>query len=309
VNLQLRSPRAQPFGGATATLSVIVVSHNEGDYLRRTVESLLVGLPPRGEILVVDDDSTDGSADSLRGAYDRVQILRPQQRLGAAEARNYGARHSSSDVLLFSDAHVTAPGVWARPLLTALARPGVGAVGPILTSMLHPQAKGYGLSFTDAGLNIKWLNLKGSQPYPVPLLGGFFLALRREAFEATGGFDSGMVVWGMEDLELCVHLWTLGHKCLLVPSVDVAHLDRERGAYPAYQCDWETGVHNVLRLAVIHFGARRIRRVVRHYAKDKVFPAALGRLIESDAWRRRQRIQAARRHDDNWYFRRFNMQL
>ena len=294
---------------STASLSVIIVSHNEGAHLLRTVESLLPGLPAGGEILVIDDQSTDGSADALQGLDERVRMVRPEKRMGAAGARNHGASLSSNDVLLFSDAHVTVPTVWARPLLTALAWPGVGAVGPILTSALHPKAKGYGLRFTDAGLNIDWLHPQGLKPYPVPLLGSFFLAMRHRLFDYVGGFDSGMVVWGMEDLELCVRLWTMGSSCLLVPSVDVTHLDREPGAYPDYQRDWETGVHNVLRLAAVHFGQQRLQQVIRHYADDEVFPAALARLIESDAWSRRQQMEAARKHDDDWYFCLFEMSL
>ena len=291
------------------SLSVIVVSHNEGEYLRRTVESLISDLPSDGEIVVVDDGSTDGSSDGLKKISDRVKVYRPRKRLGAAAARNFGAHRASGENLLFSDAHVEALSNWAEPLSKALTRPSAGAVGPMLTSMLHPRAKGYGLRFIDAGLNIDWLTLQRQTPYPVPLLGGFFLAMRREVFEAIGGWDEGMVVWGMEDLELNVRLWTFGYKCLLVPGVDIAHLDREADTYPDYQRDWETGVHNVLRLAFIHFGSQRIRRVVRHYSRDEVLPKALARLVVSDASNRRRRFHRMRQFDDDWYFRRFNMEL
>src|SRR3984885_257355 len=284
------------------SLSVVVISHNEGKYLRRTVESLAQGLPGDGEMIVVDDGSTDGSTRGLHAAYEKVRVLHPPKRLGAAVARNFGARRASGKIVLFSDAHVEALSDWAQPMADALAPPAGGAVGPTLTSMLHPEAKGYGLRFADAGLNIEWLDLKGPKPYPVPLLGGFFLAMRRDVFKSTGGFDSGMSIWGMEDLELCVRLWTFGYKCLLLPGVDVAHLDRQPETYPDYQCDWETGVHNVLRMAILHFGSERIERVLRHYGQDEVLPHALVRLIVSDAWERRRRFDKARQLDDDWYF-------
>jgi GT2 family glycosyltransferase len=291
------------------TLSLIIVCRNEGAYLRRTVKSLVSDLPSDAEIIVVDDGSTDGSSRGLRKLSDRVRVFRPQRRLGISVARNFGAGKSSGSIVIFSDAHVEALTVWARPLLAALSNPKVGAAGPILTSMLHPEAKGYGLRFSDAGLNVEWLNLRGAEPYPVPLLGGFFLALRREVFDELGGFDPGMGMYGMEDLELCVRLWTFGYKCVLVPSVDIAHLDREDNAYPDYQRDWKSGVHNFLRLAFLHFGRRRIRRVVGHYAKDKILPIALSRLVTGDVWDRRREFHDKRRFDDDWYFRRFNMEL
>jgi len=291
------------------TLSVVIVSHDEGEYLRRTVESLVGDLPPDAEIIVVDDASTDGSSEQLDTIDHRVRVFRLQERLGAAASRNFGAQHASGEALLFSDAHVEARTAWARPLLRVLQRPWVGAVGPALTSLLRPGCKGYGLYFTDAGLNIDWLELNGSKPYPVPLLGGFFLVMRREIFDSVGGWDSGLVVWGMEDLELSVRLWTYGYKCLLVPTVDIAHLDRERNSYPDYQLDWETGVHNMLRFAFVHLGNRRLRSVINYYIKEKVFPAALARLMVSDAWQRRQEVRSIRRFNDNWYFRRFNMEI
>jgi GT2 family glycosyltransferase len=273
------------------------------------VESLVCDLPADSEIIVVDDSSTDGSSRGLERVSDRLRVFRPKKRLGASMARNFGARRASGSMVLFSDAHVEALTAWARPLSTALANPAVGAAGTILTSMLHPEARGYGLRFSDAGLNVEWLDPKGSKPYAVPLLGSFFLALRREVFEELGGFDPGMGIWGMEDLELCIRLWTFGYKCLLVPSVNIAHLDREGDTYPDYQRDWKTGVHNVLRLAFVHFGPRRIRRVVGHYARDKALPVAISRLVTSDVWDRRRRIHRSRRFDDDWYFHRFNMEL
>lgn len=73
----------------SSVVSAIVVSHNEGAWLRKTVNSLAGTIPPGGEILVVDDNSTDGSVDRLL-PQNRVSILRPKRRLGAARARNFG---------------------------------------------------------------------------------------------------------------------------------------------------------------------------------------------------------------------------
>ena len=66
------------------SLSVIVISLNEGDFLRRTVDNLLDTLPPSTEIIVVDDGSKDGSTDFLSDAdgYPSVTLLRSAERLG-----------------------------------------------------------------------------------------------------------------------------------------------------------------------------------------------------------------------------------
>ena len=60
-------------------VSVVITSLNEGELLRQTVDNHLARLPSGGEIVVVDDGSTDGSTDFLNGNYEGVTLLRPPQ--------------------------------------------------------------------------------------------------------------------------------------------------------------------------------------------------------------------------------------
>jgi GT2 family glycosyltransferase len=292
-------------------VSLIVASHNEGAWLRKTVDSLAGTMPPGGEILVVDDKSTDGSVDRLL-PQNRVRIFRPERRLGASRARNFGARHARARILVFCDAHIEAPQRWFPPFRAALARRGVGLVGPAATEMNARDVKGFGLRIVDAGLNCAWLKQLSSSPYEVPLLGGFFLGIRRKLFFEIGGFDPGFGIWGMEDVDLGMRIWGLGYRCMLLPRIKVAHLDatlRSRGAdpYPEYQMDGRRWIETALRLAVLHLGELRLRRVFRYYTKDPCFPAALAGLAVSDVWKKRAAIHARRTHDDEWLFRRFGM--
>ena len=286
-------------------VSLIVVSRNEGEWLRKTVNSLARTIPPGGEILVVDDNSTDGSVDRLL-PQSRVSVLRSKRRLGAARARNFGAQRARGHILVFCDAHIEPPQRWFPPFRAALARPSVGLVGPAYAEMNSRELKGFGLGFMDAGLNCNWLDQVSSSPYAVPLLGGFFLGIRRELFFEIGGFDPGFGIWGMEDVELVMRIWGVGYRCMLLPGVEVAHLDaglRSRAA--DYQGDRRRWIQTALRFAVLHFGELRLRRVFRFYAKDPCFPAALAGLAVSDAWEKRAAIHAKRTHGDEWFFQRF----
>lgn len=288
----------------SVSVSALVVSHNEGDHLRRTVDSLLAGLPPDGEVVVVDDCSTDGSAERLTTGYLGVTVVRPPSRLGVSAARNFGAARARGELLVFSDAHVAAPLGWLEPLREVLADPGVGAVGPVVSAMGQPACRGYGYAWKDAALNTEWLPWQGDQPHPVPMIAGCFVALRREVFAAVGGFDPGMVLYGVEDTELCLRLWTLGYGCLVAPAVTVEHLFR--AAHP-YHVPWEALLHNTLRMAVVHFGAARTERVVAGLSGHGAFPAAFARLAAGDAWERRAAVRPVRRYDDDWFCDRFGM--
>jgi GT2 family glycosyltransferase len=282
-------------------ISIVIISHNEGKYLCATVKSLLAALPAHTEVIVVDDWSTDGSTNDLQ-QNSVVRRLRPPKRLGTVRARNFGARHARGEMIVFSDAHVEVPDHWPD-LLAPLARPTTGAVGPVISMLNRPAAKGYGLRFRDAALNCEWGSLEKQIPYPVPMLGAGFFAMRRDVFVAIGGFDPGMIRFGMEDPDLDIRLWTFGYECLLVPSVEVAHLFRDDHSFQ----DWETFLHNMVRYATVHFGEKRMNRMLDCYSQDASLPAALARVAASDAQARRRAVQAMRYYDDDWYFSKFSM--
>jgi len=283
-------------------VSVVIPSHNEGTQLRDTVDSILPGLPDGGEIVVVDDQSTDGSPDRLR--HSSVHVVRPADRLGAAGARNFGATCAAGEALVFCDAHVRVPDDWAIRLLPLLEQPDTGAAAPAISVMGATGSVGYGFRWKDAALNVEWLGWQSADPHAVPLLPGCFLGIRHDLFADIGGFDNGLAVWGSEDGELCLRLWLMGYTCRLVPSLEVSHLFRT--AHP-YRVEWETILHNLLRVGVVHFGRERLGRMLASLGSNGAFASAFATLIDGDAWARRAWMRARRQHDDDWYFDRFEM--
>jgi len=291
---------------SSPSLSAVVISRNEGALLRGTVHALLGTLPRSAEVVVVDDASTDGSADFLGSSYPSVRLVRPPERRGASAGRNLGARSARGDVLVFCDAHVLPPAGWVDPVCTALEDPATGAVGVGVSVQGRPDLRGYGLTWTDAALNVAWLPRRGGGPYPVPVVGGFFLAMRRDVFAATGGFDDGILGWGGEDRELCLRLWLLGHPCVMVPEVTVVH--RFRATLPHAL---EPGAlwHNLLRIGGVHFQRQRLARLLRCLTRLPDFSLGLARYLEGDGAVRRRRLSELRAHDDDWYFERFGLDL
>ncbi len=282
-------------------ISAVVTSRNEGPQLRSTIDQLLDTLPAGSEIVVVDDGSTDGSADALGGSNGEVGLLRTEN-LGVARARNHGAAESAGEVLIFLDAHLELGPRWWEPLLEAVGRPGAGAAATAVSVMGQPNNKGFGLRLARTDLAVEWLGPQGGSPFRAPILPGCCLAMPRQVFEATGGFDAGLRRWGESDNELSLRLWLLGYELWVAPQVEVAHLFRRQRPYPM---DWASVVHNKLRLAFVHFDAARIAAVVEALRSYPDFPAAVAMMAGSDVQARRGEMLARRVHDDAWYFEKF----
>lgn len=284
-------------------LSVVIPTLNEGSRLRRTVEQFQASLSPESEILVVDDGSTDGSADFISGNDPRIRRLKTSQ-AGCARARNFGARQAGGEVIVFADAHLEVPAGWWPPVRKALDHPSVGAVSPAISVIGRSASVGYGMKVTGPDLSIRWLERRGRQPYAIPILSGAFLAMRREVFEETGGFDEGLIRWGANDLELSLRLWLLGYEQRLVPQVVVGHLFRPKHPYAVA---WQAILHNLLRVTFIHFNPARIERVVAALKNHPAFARALAMFPESDALNRRARFGGLRVHNDDWFFNSFGI--
>jgi GT2 family glycosyltransferase len=282
-------------------ISVVVLTLNEGDHLRRTVESLTATIAEGDEIIVVDDGSVDGSADFLRGAGGPVTLVSSRD-LGVSKGRNLGARHARGGLLVFSDAHVETPPGWCDPIREVLADPQTGAAATTLIDLVERECRGYGLRLTGPDLGLEWLDSDREEPYSVPLLTGAFYALRRDTFESVGGFDEGMVKWGSEDVELSIRLWLLGYDLRMIPQVEVAHLFREKGFYTV---EWHWILHNRLRTAYLHFSDDRFGRVVERLSNSRSFPEAFAMLRNSDAERYKAELAPRKVRDPECYFATF----
>lgn len=284
-----------------ARISVVVVARNEGSHLRKTVLRLLDTLPDTCEIVIVDDDPCDAGSGLVAGIEGNLHLLQSSH-LGVTKARNFGAQHSSGDVIVFADAHIDTPPEWWLPLLELLENESIGAVAPAISVMGTPDVKGYGLTIKAYDLSTRWLRRESSLPYCVPILPGCCLAMRRETFQATGGFDPGLRDWGTSDVELSIRIWLLGLELWVAPNVDVQHLFRPEHPYPVA---WRSVLHNKLRTALVHLSDRRVQLVVDALKHHDDFAAALILALHSEWESRRSYMKERRSQEDDWFFQRF----
>jgi glycosyltransferase involved in cell wall biosynthesis len=283
-------------------ISVVVISRNEGRELKRTVENFDDTLPPSAEIIVIDDGSTDGSTDHLEQRRGRIRLYRAHG-CGVARARNLGARQARGNIIVYADAHLRLQPDWWRPMLDLLRNPRVGGVAPALDGY-RGGAIGYGLTFKDSKLNVRWLRRKPSGAVAAPIIPGCCFATRRDVIEASGGWDDRQLQRGNIDNEGCVRFWMLGYDLMITPDTIVSHKFRKRSPY---HVGWPEFLFNRLRLAFVHFNPERLGKVVGALRGYPGFGEALALLAASDIAERRRAIDARRVRDDDCYFTRFEI--
>ena len=292
-------------GDHARRISVILPATNESVLLRRTVEQFEATLPAGSEIVVIDNGSTDGCADFLEAEpRETVELIRISEPLGVAAARNRGLAAARGEIVVFSDAHMDLPAAWWQPIADLLDRPEVGVVGPGIGAMGKPDLPAAcGQRIAEPTLQLKWLPRRGDEPRPVPTLGGGFMAMRHDTLKRAGAFDEGMAQWGSEDMELCLRYWLLGYEAWVVPEVTVLHYFRKQRPYRA---EMRLLTHNLMRVALLHFNAARMGRVLSALRNHARFGAALAMALESDVWEKRADLAARRVRDDDWLFERFS---
>ena len=175
-------------------VSVVVPCHNAEPFVAETLQSVLAQLHPAVEAIVVDDGSTDGSwaivQDFAARHPDRVRALRLERNRGGGHARNRGAELARGAYLMFLDADdLIAPNALAA--LVAAVRDAPGTLGAGDSRMLEQDATGAwvegapsaGLPDADPAVALRqWLF--GTAWVPT-----CSLLWRRDAYEATGGWD------------------------------------------------------------------------------------------------------------------------
>lgn len=200
-------------------LSIIVPVYNGASFLRASLAALAGSSHRDYELLVVDDGSTDESADVARTAGANVLAL--AERGGPARARNHAARIATGDVLVFIDADVCVHAdTLARIDAHLEANPATVAV-----------MGSYDDSPADPGFVSQFKNLfhhyvhQHSQRRAWTFWAGCG-AIRRDVFLAAGGFDDGYDRPCIEDIELGARLAAQGQCIDLEPAIQAKHLKR-----------------------------------------------------------------------------------
>lgn len=237
--------------------SIIIPLYNQLPFTRRCLEFMGEVTDARDyEVVLVDNASSDGTAEFCASLEGDVQVLRNEENLGFAGACNQGAAAARGEVLVFLNNDTEPRPGWLRALLRVLdTSEDVGIVG---AKLLFPngtiQHAGSNLvRFENADNEIPLAGIHSFYGYPgdfpeanlrrdLQVVTGALMAVRREAFDAGGGFEEGY--WnGAEDVELCLAARAAGWRIVYEPASCAVHHEGASGAER-----WKKEQVNMLRL-------------------------------------------------------------
>jgi GT2 family glycosyltransferase len=197
--------------------SVVVPAFQAADVIGNCVRALNDQTIPRWryEIVVVDDGSTDETAEAAREAGTDHVLVCPHR--GPAAARNAGVEKAQGAIILFTDADCEPLPAWVEKITAPFQDPTTdGAKGTYQTHQKALMARFVQLEYED-----KYDRMRG-QPC-IDFVDTYSAAYHRRVFEAGERFDPAFPLPANEDVEFSYRLAQLGHKLVFTPEAVVLH--------------------------------------------------------------------------------------
>ena len=221
-------------------LSIVIVNWNTRELLADCLESIFENVHDLAyEVLVVDNASSDGSADMVRRRFPQARLIENEQNVGFARANNQAIRCSMGRyVLLLNSDTLTLPDSFLDMCRFLDAHPHVGIVGGTL---LNPDGS-FQASYADFPSLVSEAFLitglsrvvysryfpshppsENSLPKSVDWVGGACLMARRSAIEEVGLLDEDYFMYS-EEMDWCYRMKRRGWEVYYLPTARVIHV-------------------------------------------------------------------------------------
>jgi GT2 family glycosyltransferase len=232
VEWRAEAPTALPL-----SVSIVIPNFNGLPLLQGCLRSLSESLPTGWDIeaIVVDDASTDGSADrvaELVGRYSFARLLRNDSNGGFLVSASRGATEARGEFLVFLNNDTVVLPRWLEPLIKAFhTHPDAGVVGGRL---LYPDGRlqeAGGIVFRDgSAAKFGYGELDADGPSytfqrDVDYVSGALLATPRALFEQLGGLDPAYGFGYFEDTDYCLRARQAGRRVLYQPASVIVHVE------------------------------------------------------------------------------------
>ena len=279
---------------AELSISAIICTHNREQYLEAAIDSLLAQTLTDIEVIVVDNASTDATAEIVqqRLSDTRVQYVY-EPTLGLSSARNTGAKMATGDILAYLDDDAVASPQWLASLLAVYQTNDKVAIAGGKVTLLWPPGVinppawlsddlASGLGAYDLGDQVQYIKSPNLTPR------GLNYSLRKTFLDAVGGFDVnlgrvGKNLLSNEELHMTQLALKQGWHVVYVPDALAAHNVSPARLKPGWflSRSWWQGISECYReqvsgragLAQLRWGGERLVRGVYKTVKYVNDPA------------------------------------
>ncbi|KAJ8273315.1 hypothetical protein GJAV_G00100170 [Gymnothorax javanicus] len=233
--------------------SVVIAFYNEAwSTLLRTVHSVLETSPDilLHEVILVDDysdkDHLKQPLENYISALRKVRLIRARKREGLVRARLLGASIATGDVLTFLDCHCECHEGWLEPLLHRIKEKESAVVCPVIDVIDWNTFQYLGNPGEPNIGGFDWRLVFTWHPIPdyeqkrrksatdvirSPTMAGGLFAVSKNYFQYLGTYDTGMEVWGGENLEFSFRIWQCGGSLEVHPCSHVGHVFPKKAPY------------------------------------------------------------------------------
>lgn len=212
-------------------VSIIIVNFNGFSYVDRCVESVLQCTFDSFQVIVVDNGSTDGSVEKLQNKYsDRLKLVCLDENYGPSRARNEGVRAAQGEYIGFLDNDTTVdPDYISEAIQVFESESKIGAIQCKLLLMDYPDQIDYvGEYLGTNGFLVQVAPAKTLDKgqfdiqYPILAAKSAGMFIRKDAFDAAGGFDEDYFIY-VEETDLGWRTWLIGYEVVFAPKSIVYH--------------------------------------------------------------------------------------
>jgi GT2 family glycosyltransferase len=211
------------------SVSVIVLTYNARGFVERCLEALFNQDYPKSrfDVVVVDNASSDGTADFVQQRFPSAQLVRSKTNDGYGAGNNRGAAKARGEILVFLNPDAVPEPQWLSQLVGAMQYHGRQFATSKITLLADPRRLNSG------GNLIHYLGLSFCRGVNAPIstfdraelvsgASGAACAITRDLFERIGGFDKSFFLYH-DDVDLSMRALLAGERCLYVPQAVVGH--------------------------------------------------------------------------------------
>ncbi|MDB4940085.1 MAG: glycosyl transferase family 2 [Candidatus Doudnabacteria bacterium] len=269
-------------------LSIIILAFRNKEKLHTTLEAVFKSETHYSyEVIVVDNDSKDGTAEMVEQQFPHAQLIRNPNN-GFAKGNNRGLKETKGDVVLFLNADTAVqPNVIEQTLTKIKSDRKIGFLGCRLIkadgsldlaarrSFPNPVNALYRFTHLDKIFpkmfgSYNLLNVTEDQEQEVDSLVGAFMMIRREVLNEIGPWDEDFFMYG-EDIEYCYRAKQAGYKNIYYPAVTTIHYKGQSSKKTPF-------------ISLYHFHNSMWLFYKKHYVKK--YPFFLNWLVYIGIWSR-----------------------